>query len=78
MAAEIRIFVNEKAYTLPAGATARDAIAVVAPELVGGLSAGQVTDARGLPVELDAPLGVGAILRAARSARRESAASESP
>jgi hypothetical protein len=72
MPADIRIFLNEKGHTLPAGATARDAVAAGAPDLLPGLSPGQVTDARGLPVELDAPLAAGAILRAARSARRES------
>jgi hypothetical protein len=76
MPADIRIFLNEKGYTLPAGATARDAIAAGAPELLTGLAAGQVTDARGLPVELDAPLAAGSILRAARSARREAAPTE--
>lgn len=76
MPADIRIFVNEKGYTLPAGSTARAAVAAAAPELVTGLSAGQVTDARGLPVELDAPLEAGAILRAARSARREATAAD--
>jgi hypothetical protein len=73
MAPEIRIFLNEKGYTLPAGATARDAVAAGAPDLSATLAAGQVTDARGLPVELDAPLVAGSILRAARSARREAA-----
>ena len=77
MASDIRIFLNEKGYTLPAGATARDAVAAGAPELMSALAPGQVTDARGLPVELDAPLVAGSILRAARSARRESASSES-
>jgi hypothetical protein len=72
MTAEIRIFLNEKGHTLPAGATARDAVAVGAPELVSALVPGQVTDARGLPVDLDEPLVAGSILRAARSARRES------
>lgn len=76
MPADIRIFVNEKGYTLPAGATARDAVAAAAPELSASLTAGQVTDARGLPVELDAPLPAGAILRAARSARREATAAD--
>lgn len=76
MPAEIRIFLNEKGHTLPAGATARDAVALGAPELLTGLAPGQVTDARGLPVELDAPLVAGSILRAARSARRESSPTE--
>lgn len=76
MPADIRIFLNERGYTLPAGATARDAVAAGAPELVAGLSAGQVTDARGLPVELDVPLVAGSILRAARSARREASPTE--
>lgn len=76
MPADIRIFVNEKGHTLPAGATARDAVAAAVPELLDGLSPGQVTDARGLPVELDVPLPAGSILRAARSARREATAAD--
>jgi hypothetical protein len=74
MPSEIRVFINEKGHTLRAGATARDAVAAGAPDLLAGLAPGQVTDARGLPVDLDAPLSAGAILRASRSARRESAA----
>lgn len=76
MPAEIRIFLNDKGHTLPAGATARDAVAAGARELLAGLTAGQVSDARGLPVDLDAPLAAGSILRASRSARRDPAQSD--
>jgi hypothetical protein len=76
MPAGIRVFLNEKGLTLPAGATARDAVGAGAPELLPALAPGQVTDARGLPVDLDAPLGPGSILRASRSARRDPAQSD--
>ncbi len=44
-----------------------------APELLPACEAGAalVTDARGLPVPLGAPLSAGAILRVARSSRRD-------
>jgi hypothetical protein len=78
MSTEIRVFVNQRGYTLASGATVRDAVAAAAPELVAPLESGdaQVTDARGLPVDLDMPLPAGSILRASRSSRR--AASSEP
>jgi hypothetical protein len=73
---EIPVFVNERAVTVPVGATAREAIAAFDPGLAarGEGGAGRVTDGRGLPVALDAPLEAGAILRVAGSARRPAAA----
>ncbi|HEU4801004.1 MAG TPA: hypothetical protein VFS94_10245 [Gemmatimonadales bacterium] len=68
MTATIRVFVNEKPVTVPAGARVRDAL--TAAGLAGDPGAMQVTDARGLPVAPDAELGPGTILRAFSSARR--------
>jgi len=69
---ELRVFLNERGLTLPAGARVRDAILAGAPDLLASLEQGEgyVTDGRGLPVPLDAALSGGAILRAARSGRR--------
>jgi hypothetical protein len=72
---ELRVFVNDRGLTLPAGALVRDAILAASPELLPLLDEGEgyVTDGRGLPVALGAPLTGGAILRAAVSARRRAA-----
>jgi hypothetical protein len=69
---ELRVFLNEQGLTLPLGALVRDAILAGAPDLLPALEGGEgfITDGRGLPVPLDAPLSGGAILRAARSSRR--------
>jgi hypothetical protein len=72
MPADLRIFVNERAFTLPAGSTVRDALRLAAPELLLPEAEGSalVTDGRGVDIALDAPLSGGAILRAHRSSRR--------
>lgn len=72
MAQEIRVFLNERGLTLPAGAVVRDALRAIVPELLPSCETGQafVTDGRGIAVTLDTPLQAGAILRAARSSRR--------
>jgi hypothetical protein len=72
MPADLRVFLNEQAYSLPAGASVRDAIRALLPELLPDCESGAagVTDARGLPVGLDDVLSAGAILRAARPSRR--------
>ena len=66
------VFVNARSLALAAGATTRDAVQAGAPDLLAACEAGEavVTDARGLPVALEAPLHAGAILRVARSHRR--------
>lgn len=68
MTGTIRVFVNERPVTVPAGSQVRDALA--AAGLTGDPGAMQITDARGLPVAPDAELGPGTILRAFSSARR--------
>jgi hypothetical protein len=72
MADEIRVYLNERGVLLPSGATARDALRLVVPEVLPGAEAGTavVTDGRGLPVALDTTLQAGAILRASHSSRR--------
>jgi hypothetical protein len=72
MPADIRVFVNQRGFLLPTGATARDAIRMAVPELLEECEAGTagVSDARGLPLGLDDPLTAGSILRAARLSRR--------
>ena len=72
MANEIRVFVNDRGHTLAAGTSVREAIRAVMPDLLPDAEAGNanITDARGLPVNLDDPMPAGAILRATRSSRR--------
>jgi len=72
MSAGIRVFINERGYTLPTGATVRDGIEAALPALLHSCASGDafVTDARGLPLDLDAPLAAGAIVRAAQRSRR--------
>jgi hypothetical protein len=72
MPAELRVFVNERPCSLPAGSTVRDALQAARPELVPLCAAGRatVTDGRGIEIALDAPLTGGAILRAQQTSRR--------
>ncbi len=72
MPSDIRVYVNERGGTLPAGARVRDALEALVPELLPVCDSGEglVTDGRGLPVSLEAPLSGGMILRAVRSSRR--------
>lgn len=69
---DIRVYINDRGHTLPAGALVRDAIRAAIPELLDHAESGNsnITDARGLPVGLDDVLSAGTILRAARSSRR--------
>jgi hypothetical protein len=75
MPGDIRVYVNDRGVSLPAGASVRDAIRVALPDLLADCEAGRasLTDARGLPVALDDPLAAGSILRATRSSRRAAA-----
>lgn len=78
MPEEIRVFLNDRGHTFPAGVRVRDVLLVVTPELLPACEAGGafVTDGRGLPLPLDAVLPAGAILRAARSHRGTAAAAD--
>jgi len=72
MPASLAVFINERLVPVPAGALVRDGLRVAAPDLIEACQRGEafVTDGRGLPAALDAPLVAGAILRVARSHRR--------
>ncbi|HTS90313.1 MAG TPA: hypothetical protein VMG41_17625 [Gemmatimonadales bacterium] len=74
MSGEVRIFVNGKGYLVPAGSTVREGISRAEPSLLASCETGDavLTDARGLPLALDALLEAGAILRAAPRHRRGS------
>lgn len=69
---ELRVFVNDRGWTLPAGARVREAVRAAAPDLLPVCETGGavLTDGRGMPVPLDLVLESGAILRVARAARR--------
>lgn len=68
----IRVYVNEHPVDVAPGAPAEAAVRALDPALADAVSAGaaQLTDGRGIAVAPDAPLAPGAILRAARRARR--------
>ena len=67
------IFINGSTVQAPAGSSLGRVVADAMPELFTALmdGTGQVTDARGLPVDPDAPVHAGAIYRIFRSSRRE-------
>jgi hypothetical protein len=71
----IRVYVNERPVDVAPGAPAAAAVRALDPALADAVSAGsaQLTDGRGIAVPPDAPLAPGAILRAARRARRSPA-----
>jgi hypothetical protein len=71
---ELRVFVNQRPFSLPAGVTVRDAVAACEPDLLALCDSGvaSVTDGRGIAVSLSAPLGNGAILRVLRTSRQAS------
>lgn len=68
----IRVFVNERAVSVAAGATALEAVRALDPALADRVAAGDaaLTDGRALPVEPGAPLGAGSILRVVGAGRR--------
>ena len=76
--AEVRVFVNERGVTVPAGASALDAVKVNFPEDAEGIAAGRLrlTDSRGLPVSPDTVVTGGSIFRvvAARERLEEASA----
>ena len=76
--ADVRVFVNERGVTVPAGASALDAVKVNFPEDAEGIAAGRLrlTDSRGLPVPPDTVVTGGSIFRvvAARERLEEASA----
>jgi hypothetical protein len=72
----LRVFVNGTALSLPRGARILDAVRALDPAAADAVRAGEraVTDSRGLPVALDAPLSGGTVLRlvSGRAAREGS------
>jgi hypothetical protein len=62
---EIRIFVNERGVSVPAGSTALDAVRALFPDDAAGIEAGRLrlTDSRGLPIEADTQPPNGSIFR---------------
>ncbi len=71
MTSTIPIFLNERALRVPAGATFSQVLAGFEPDLFASLLGGRlvVTDARAIPVDVDAPVVAGSIFRARESAR---------
>lgn len=63
--ADLRIFVNERGVTVPAGSTALDAVRALFPDDADGIVAGRLklTDSRGLPIEATVLPASGAIFR---------------
>lgn len=63
--ADVRVFVNERGVSVPAGSTALSAVRALFPEDADGIEAGRLrlTDSRGLPTAADAPVNGGAIFR---------------
>ena len=70
----LRVYVNAEPVDMPKSATVLDAIERADPSLAADVRSGDraVTVSRGLPIEADAPLHGGAILRVG-SARRPDA-----
>lgn len=67
------IFINGSTVQAPTGSSLGGVLAEQFPELFTDLmdGSGQVTDARGLPVDPDAPVHAGAIYRIFRTSRRD-------
>ena len=65
MSDSVRAFVNAAPVSVPAGATALDAVRAWNPDEAAGVEAGTraITDSRGLPLDPAARLQAGAILR---------------
>ena len=71
--ATVPIFINAATVQAPAGSSLGTVLADHDPDLLNSLldGSGEVTDARGLPVDPDAPIHAGAIYRVYRRARRD-------
>lgn len=61
----VRVYVNERGVTVPAGSVALDAVRALFPQQATEVASGKsrLTDSRGLPVPSDTPLNGGAIFR---------------
>lgn len=61
----IRVYVNERGVTVPAGSVALDAVRVLFPEQAEAIDEGRMrlTDSRGLPIDAEDALVSGAIYR---------------
>jgi hypothetical protein len=67
----MRIFINEKPFDLPPGATVRDAVEALDPDLASELGGrAQATDGRGIALAPADALSAGSIIRVLRSARQ--------
>jgi hypothetical protein len=64
----LRIYINERPFTVPAGSTVAAALAAFDADLANAAGA-MVTDGRGIALALDAPLSGGAILRVLKASR---------
>lgn len=69
---EVRVFVNERGVSVPAGATALDAVKVNFPGDAEGIAAGRLrlTDSRGLPVPPETIVNGGSIFRVVTARER--------
>jgi hypothetical protein len=74
MTAVIRVYVNERAIDLPAGASAGAAVAAHNRDLGAAVAQGRayLTDGRGIRLAADATLADGAIVRVVRPASQRS------
>lgn len=63
--ADVRVFVNERGVTVPAGVSALEAVRHLFPDDAEGIAAGRLrlTDSRGLPIAPDVTVTGGAIFR---------------
>ena len=75
MSATLRVFVNGVGYDVPAGGTALDAVALHDDDEARAVREGGilVTDSRGLPIDPDAPMFNGAVLRLIPNRGRDAA-----
>jgi hypothetical protein len=75
MTTTMRVFVNGVGYDVPAGRTAYDAVVLHDADEARALREGGVlvTDSRGLPIDPDAPMFNGAVLRLVPNRGRDAA-----
>lgn len=70
--ADVRVFVNERGVSVPAGSTALAAVRALFPDDADGIEAGRLrlTDSRGLPTAADTVVNGGAIYRVVTARER--------